>query len=42
MKQLDIKAAHLNEDINEKIYMNIPSGNINYKKNKLWLLNKTL
>jgi len=39
--QLDIKSAYLNADLEEKIYVNIPEGDKNYKKG-YWLLNKAL
>lgn len=42
IKQLDIKAAYLNADLDEKVYMNIPQGDVNYNKNKIWLLKKAL
>jgi len=42
LKQLDIKAAYLNADLNETIYVKIPKGDKNYNKNKVWLLKKAL
>ena len=39
--QLDIKAAYLNADLDKTIYVNIPPGDINYKKG-FWKLNKAL
>ena len=42
LKQLNIKAAYLNADLEEKIYLKIPLGNKNYNKNKYWLLKKAL
>jgi len=42
LKQLDIKAAYLNADLEEKIYLKIPLGDKNYNKNKYWLLKKAL
>ena len=42
LRQLDIKAAYLNADPNETIYVKIPKGNKNYNSNKFWLLNKAL
>ena len=42
LKQLDIKAAYLNADLNEKIYIKIPKVDRNYNKNKEWLLKKAL
>ena len=42
LKQLNIKAAYLNVDLNETIYVKIPKGDKNYNKNKVWLLKKAL
>jgi len=42
LKQLDIKAAYLNADLEEKIYLKIPLGDRNYNKNNYWLLKKAL
>jgi len=42
LKQLDIKAAYLNADLNDTIYVKIPKGDKNYNKNKVWLLKKAL
>ena len=39
---MDIKAAYLNADLNETIYVKIPKGDKNYNKNKVWLLKKAL
>jgi len=39
--QLDVKAAYLNADLEEEIYMEAPEGDDNYKK-KYWKLNKAL
>ena len=39
--QLDVKAAYLNADLEEEIYMEVPEGDDNYKK-KYWKLNKAL
>jgi len=43
LRQMDIKAAYLNAELEEKIYIKIPEGDKNYKdKNKFWLLKKAL
>jgi len=42
LKQLDIKAAYLNADLEEKIYTKIPYGDKNFNTNKFWLLKKAL
>ena len=38
MKQLDLKAAYLNTDLEEKIYTKIPYGDKNFNTNKFWIL----
>jgi len=39
LRQMDIKAAYLNAELEEKNYIKIPEGDKNYKdKNKFWLL----
>jgi hypothetical protein len=42
LKQLDIKAAYLNANLEEKIYTKIPYGDKNFNTNKFWLLKKAL
>jgi len=39
--QLDIKAAYLNADLEEELYMDIPQGDKNYN-NGFWKLNKAI
>ena len=39
--QLDIKAAYLNAELNEELYMEIPEGDENYNKG-FWRLNKAI
>jgi len=39
--QIDIKAAYLNADIDEELYIDVPPGDDNYKKD-FWKLNKAL
>jgi len=40
--QIDIKAAYLNAELKEKIFVKIPEGDKNFNKEKYWLLNKAL
>ena len=42
LKQLDIKAAYLNADLEEKIYTRIPYDDKNFNTNKFWQLKKAL
>jgi len=43
LKQMDIKTAYLNADLEEKIYTKIPYGDKKiFNTNKLWLLKKKL
>eukprot|EP00833_Pecoramyces_ruminatium_P014789 jgi/Orpsp1_1/1188821/evm.model.d7180000067435.1 len=42
LRQLDIKAAYLNADLDKKIYTKIPRGDKNHNKGKYWLLKKAL
>eukprot|EP00833_Pecoramyces_ruminatium_P010518 jgi/Orpsp1_1/1184550/evm.model.c7180000089992.1 len=42
LRQIDIKAAYLNTDLDNKIYTKIPIGDKNYNKGKYWLLTKAL
>jgi len=40
--QIDIKAAYLNAELKEKIYLKIPKGDKNFNTGKYWLLKKAL
>jgi len=42
LKQMDIKAAYLNADLEENIYTRIPYGDKSFNMNKIWLLKKAL